>query len=279
MEKSLKIGSSSDLLSYNEAKQLISGNTGFEYVRIRKNASLDSIKQELFAKEYDLVCVPLSKLPFVLPDGIVLAGVSKRYDTTLSFIGNQNCLKGPTIRDIREGSKILVQSEIIKLQLQKLLPEVDCQIDTGNFVDTTELLKSNKIAGFIRPNYEFEQNKFSLDDHYVWNFSPYEMIGVPADGVITYVCRMDDIIVRKFIKNIHESDTSKCTNVERKIMKSFDSGTIGAYCFKDEHNNFQIHAVNNIEGNERCFFTQSTSAGLAEKIIEILSNEANLSTI
>lgn len=279
MEKSLKIGSSSDLLSLNVAKQLISENKGFEYARIAKKASLDKIKQELYAKEYDMVCLPLSKIPFVLPDGIVLAGVSSRFDAQMKFIGHSDCLSGDTIRDLKPGSKVLVNSSIIKDQLVKLLPEVDCIVKNGPFNEMAQKLKNKEVDAFICPNYQIEQNEFDLDGKYEWTFSPYEMVGTPASGVVTYICRMDDIIVRKFIKELHQSDTSRCTNIERKIMKFFDAGTIGAYCFKDERNNFQIHAAHTAEENERCFFTQSTSAGLAEKIIEILSNETNLSHI
>jgi len=70
LEKSLKIGSSTDLLSLNVAKQIISEHNGFEYARISKKGTLDAIKQELYAKEYDMVCMLLSEIPFTLPDGI-----------------------------------------------------------------------------------------------------------------------------------------------------------------------------------------------------------------
>lgn len=279
LEKSLKIASSKDLLSINVAKQLISENKGFEYARISKNGSLDSIKQELYAKEYDMACLPLSNIPFVLPDGIVLAGVSERFDSSLKFVGSPNCIDGETLRDLKPGVKVLVPNQIIKDQLLKLLPEVQCEVNDLNFKDIATQLKENKIDGFICPVFEIDQSDFNLSDYYEWTFSPYEMVGIPAAGVVTFICRMDDIIVRKFIKGIHQNDISRCTNIERKIMKSFDLDTLGAYCSKDERNNFHIHASHTSEENDRCFFTQSTSAGLAEKIIEIFSNETNLSTI
>ena len=279
MEKSLKIASSKDLLSLNGAKQIISENNGFEYARISKKGSLDSIKQDLYAKEYDMACIPLHKIPFVLPDGIVLAGVSKRHDPNLSFVGRLDCLQGETLRDIKSGTRILVKSQIIKEQIIKLLPEVDCTVTSMEFSEIKKAFSERKTDGFICPIYEIEQNNFDLTGLYQWKFSPYEMVGTPAEGVVTYICRMDDIVVRKFIKDLHQSETSRCTNIERKIMKSFESGNVGAYCFRDERNNFQIHATHIGEQVEPCFFTQSTSAGLAEKIIEILSNETNLSTI
>lgn len=279
MEKSLKIGSSTDLLSLNVAKQLISENKGFEYARISKKGSLDAIKQELYAKEYDMVCIPLNKVPFVLPDGIVLAGVSKRFDPSLKFIGKEECLSGETLRDIKAGTKVLVRNAIIKEQLIKLLPEITCIVEDITFSSIKSKMDDQSIDAFICASYELSQNDFDTKDFYEWTFSPYEMVGIPADGVVTYICRMDDIVVRKFIKDLHQNETSRCTNIERKIMKSFAHGSIGAYCVKDERNNFQIHASYNAIENERCFFTQSTSTGLAEKIIEIFSNETNLSHI
>ncbi len=279
MEKSLKIASSKDLLSINVVKQLISENKGFESARISKKGSLDTIKQELYAKEYDMACIPLSSVPFVLPDGIVLAGVSKRFDSSLKFIGAPSCLNGGTLRDLKKGVKVLVPNQIIKDQLLKLLPDTLCEVRDLNFDEFSSQLTDKKVDAFICPAYEIEQNKFDSSEYYEWTFSPYEMVGIPADGVVTYICRMDDIVVRKFIKDIHHSDISRCTNIERKIMKSFELDTLGAYCSKDERNNFHIHASHTAEENDRCFFTQSTSTGLAEKIIEIFSNETNLSTI
>ena len=248
-------------------------------MNLGKKVRLDSIKSSLYAKEYDMVCVPLSNVGFVLPDGIVLAGVSKRFSPQLKFIGNYKALDGETLRDIKKSSKIWVPDEIIKDQLEKLLPDVNCQVCHHSLEEMTEGLKNEKIAGFITYQYLISESGLDISPYYVWEFSPYEIVGTPAAGVVTYICRMDDIIVRKFIKGLHQAKTSRSTNIERKVMKAFAKDKIGALCFQDERNNYQIHASHTTDKNHRCFFTQSTTAGLAEKTIEILKDEANVSHI
>lgn len=279
MEKSLKIAAANDLLSTNEVKRIISEHNDFEFAKLGKKTGLKSIKSSLYAKEYDMVCVPLSSVEFTLPDGIVLAGVSKRYNPEIKFVGKKETLNGETLRDIKKGSKILAPDEIIKDQLDQLLPEVNCQLSYDTPQEMAKRLESNDIDGFITYQYLIEETNLNIDAYYIWEFSPYEIVGTPAAGVVTYICRMDDIVVRKFIKKLHQAETSRSTNIERKVMKAFAKDKIGAFCFQDERNNYQIHASHTSDKNHRCFFTQSTTAGLAEKTIEILKDEANVSHI
>jgi len=279
LEKSLKIAAAKDLLSTNEVKRIISGHPDFEFAKLGKKTGLDSIKSSLYSKEYDMVCIPLSNVAFVLPDGIVLAGVSKRYSPELKFVGNQHALDGDTLRDIKADSKILVPDGIIKDQLEKLLPTINCQQSYDSLEQMATRLKNDEIAGFVTYQYLIDETGYDTTPYYVWEFSPYEIVGTPAAGVVTYICRMDDIIVRKFIKNLHQAETSRSTNIERKVMKAFAKDKIGAFCFQDDRNNYQIHPSHTNGENHRCFFTQSTTAGLAEKTIEILKDEANVSSI
>ncbi len=279
MEKSLKIAAANDLLSTNEVNRIISEHKDFEFAKLGKKTGLNSIKSSLYAKEYDMVCVPLSSVEFTLPDGIVLAGVSKRYNPEIKFIGRKEALEGDTLRDIKKGSKVLACDEIIKDQLDQLLPGINCQISHDTIENITKRLDNNDIDGFITYQYLIDESNLDINAYYTWEFSPYEIVGTPAAGVVTYICRMDDIIVRKFIKNLHQAETSRSTNIERKVMKAFAKDKIGAFCFQDERNNYQIHASHTSDKNHRCFFTQSTTAGLAEKTIEILKDEANVSHI
>ena len=279
MEKSLKIAADKDLLCTNVAKRIISEYKDFEFAKLGKKNSLDSVKSSLYAKEFDMVCVPLSNVDFVLPDGIVLAGVSKRYNPELKFVGNPNSLDGDSLRDIKSRAKVLVSDEIIKDQLQLLLPGIDCAFSHDSLSDLEARLKKGEIDGFVVYQYQIDETGYDTSPYYVWKFSPYEIVGRPAAGVVTYICRMDDIIVRKFIKDIHKAETSRSTNIERKVMKAFAKNKIGAFCFQDERQNYQIHASHTSDKNHRCFFTQSTTAGLAEKTIEILKDEANVSHI
>jgi len=279
LEKSLKIAAAKDLLSTNEVKRIISGQKDFEFAKLGKKTGLDSIKSSLYAKEYDMVCVPLSGVGFTLPDGIVLAGVSKRYSPELKFIGQHTALNGDTLRDIKDDSKILVPDGIIKDQLDKLLPNINCQVSHDSLEQMASRLSNQDVAGFVTYQYLIDETGFDISNYYVWEFSPYEIVGTPAAGVVTYICRMDDIIVRKFIKNLHKAETSRSTNIERKVMKAFAKDKIAAFCFQDDRNNYQIHASHTSDANHRCFFTQSTTAGLAEKTIEILKDEANVSSI
>lgn len=279
MDKVLTIASSADLFSLNAAKQIISQNPGFNYYSMGSKVSFESIKSNLISKDFDMACIPLSMAGFSLPDGLVMAGVSQRSDSTLKFIGNFECLDGSTLRDIKTGSQVLVANKIIADQLLVLLPDIKVKVKKVKASDAHKMLLNKEIDGYVMPDFLIQLEKVDIEKFYCWTFSPYEVISKAGSGVVTYLCRMDDIILRRFIKSFHDGSTSRCTNIERKVAKVFPNEEIAAYCYIDERNNFQIHASLTKEVNDRCFFTQSTSDNLAEKIIEILKNETNVSHI
>ncbi len=281
LEKSVRLASTSDLLTRNESKRLLSQFPEIIYSKLSKNVTQDVISKLLLAKECDIIMTPFARLPKKLPDGAVLAGVSERSDSKLVFIGREDVLNGPTLRDIKEGTQVITRSSIVSLQLQSLLENVEC-IESRLRVD--QLLgdvRKKKIDACILYAFELEEENLNLDGFYRWDFSPYELIAQAGTGVVTFMCRMDDIIVRQFIKQFHTSASSICTNVERKISKAFDNENIAAFCHIDERGNYRTFVA--YEKEDGCLIRENlampTTSGLADKLIEQIKSTENVSNI
>lgn len=276
MDKPLTIASSSAFLAKSASNHIASTTDSAKMVKLKGNYTFDSIKSQLMAKDYDLAVINLADAPFQLPDGLVIAGVSERKDASLKFLGNPDCLNGGSLRDLKAGAKIKVRYKIVKDQLLKLFQDLEIIVDKSSIIEFHKELDAGKIDGFIMAKFQFEQLNIDQNNYYEWEFSPYELVSKGGEGVAAYLCRMDDIYHRKIIKNFHHSPTSVCTNVERKITRAFPNNPIGAFCFMDDRNNYQIHSSVSLDKNHRSFYSQSTSDSLADKILELLQNETNV---
>jgi len=279
LDKPLTIASSSAFLAKTASKHIVNTNDSARIVKLKGNYSFDSIKSQLMAKDFDFAVINLADAPFNLPDGLVLAGVSERKDASLKFLGNPDCLTGESLRDIKKGAKIKVRYDIVKDQLLELFEDLEVITDKNPITDFHKDLESGNIDGYIRAKFEFEQINLPENKFYEWDFSPHEIVSKGGEGVAAYLCRMDDILHRKIIRSYHHSPTSVCTNVERKITRAFPNNPIGAYCFMDSRNNYQIHSSVSLDKNHRSFYSQSTSDSLADKILELLQNETNVPNI
>lgn len=276
LEKSIKLVSTSDHLCKNAIEGLLSEFPDLIFSNFGRKLTFEAVKTLLISKEFDIIVSTFEKLPKKLPDGAVMAGVSKRAETELTFIGNPKSLNGSTLRDLKENATVYTRNKLISAQFTSFLPAAECLEVKSSVSEMIKEVNQGQKDGFIVAAHELNGFEDKIEALYKWKFSPYEMVGVPADGAVIFICRMDDIIVRQFIKDIHQNATSVCTNVERKISKAFEPGTLGAYCALDERGNYITHAVQLEPELNRCSFAQTTTSGLSDKIIELLKEKQNV---
>jgi len=118
-----------------------------------------------------------------------------------------------------------------------------------------------------------------MDDVEVIRLHPREFVPAPAQAVLAYQCRIDDIRVRKLLMKIHNQDVAELTNVERKVLNMMDGGChlpLGVYCRKDEMGYYHAEAFYKPSENEkgkRVSLSLSTTSGMAQKIYDQLIKE------
>ena len=119
-----------------------------------------------------------------------------------------------------------------------------------------------------------ERLKLDVNDLTSIKLHPREFVPAPAQGVLAYQTRRDDINMRKIIAQISKREVAQRTNVERKVLQMMDGGChlpLGVYCETDSNGYYHVYAAKGTDqGLKRVNESSSTYVGLAESIYDQL---------
>ena len=236
--------------------------------------------------EINAVAVYLEDLPSTLPDGLVIAALTKRETCNVCIVTFASKSFSDALFNLPENPIIGYSSEIIAKQFEAILPSANFikltnpdevfqelnYIAQPNLVSKNDLSLSNNAkiseplnAGLIEQNY-LNGNSL-IQDEVLENipFEPDEMTPLAGVGVVAYLVKESDLATRKFFKDIHHIATGELTNIERKLKKMFNDKDIAAHCIKDLNENYHFYAAALVDGHlKRCRISQSTHFELAE---------------
>jgi hydroxymethylbilane synthase len=118
--------------------------------------------------------------------------------------------------------------------------------------------------------------QISLDEFEVFKFDPTEFVPAPAQGVLVYQTRKEDINTRRILNLIHHRDIVQMTNVERKVLQMMDGGChipLGVYCQKDQLGYYHVWAAYSAAWDEPITYVNHSSAttkNLAEEVYQLI---------
>jgi hydroxymethylbilane synthase len=137
-------------------------------------------------------------------------------------------------------------------------------------------LKEEDYDAIVLAAAGFSRLEIDMSDFEVVTFNPKEFIPAPAQGVLAFQTRTDDLGIRRVLKEIHRSDVASCTNVERKALNLIEGGChtpVGIYCERDTNGYYHVWAAMADTWNSairRVQISSSTTHNLAEQIVEKL---------
>ena len=107
------------------------------------------------------------------------------------------------------------------------------------------------------------------------SISPKEFVPEAGRGVAAFLTAEDDKTTRRLLKPLHHPAVSAVTNIERQVKRLFEDENIGAYCLKDENNNYHLWAVALVSGKvRRTRLSQSTHFEMAERCKDLLLQQS-----
>lgn len=235
------------------------------------------IEDSLLAGEVDIAVHSLKDLPTISPEGLMIAGLSKRARPhDILIIRSQAIDKDRTLQ-IKKNSLIGTSSVRRKVQLKTFDPSISFVDIRGNVPTRLKKLKEGQCDAIILASAGVDRLTIELSEYKVIHFDPTEFVPAPAQGVIAYQCRTNDTATRQIVKSIHQHETAICTNVERSILKMMDGGCqlpLGAYCYTDALGYYHCYAAYSSDIDaplKRVNLSQSTHYQLAEKIVDQLT--------
>lgn len=223
----------------------------------------------------DILAIPLDKVPTELSESIVITALSEREHTGYTLIIKENIYDAYSDLKVKPHSYIGVRSSDIKVQILEMNQDLMIVVDpTFTIADLT----NGDLQGIVISTEEWlkiEKNHSNLKSIPI---HPKEMPPLPGNGVWAFICNKEDIPLRKLLKNIHNPNSAKATNVERTLLKHFQTDKnlrLSAYCDYDKNGYFHVFAtLYNVSKTtfKKTNISQSTSFNIIERIIQNLES-------
>ena len=173
------------------------------------------------------VVLPLNEVPVKLSDGITIAALSQRSELKEILVINKDALDDNQDFRIKSGSTVAFQNDRQKYQLKYFRPDLKMVLDREGvdvyFADTSEVIPEDKVTVKLNPR---------------------EFIPEPGFGANAWLSLIENIELRKLLKEYHHKDTAVLTNLERKLAKlntDPDLKILGAYAYKGHDNYFHLY--------------------------------------
>jgi len=230
------------------------------------------IEDELLEGNVDFAVHSLKDMPTSQPDGLVLAALLKRADPADWLIVNKSSLDKDQGLSLKTNPLIGTSSARRKAQIVGFRPDAVIQDIRGNVPTRLRKLREGQFDAILLAAAGLTRLDLDLSDFHVIKFNPREFVPAPGQGVVAIQCRTEDLTVRRILKNLHQPQVGRCSNVERGVLKMMDGGCqlpLGVHCQYDINNNYHVHAAFSESWNSPLKFAQvssSTTDGLAQQV-------------
>jgi hydroxymethylbilane synthase len=241
------------------------------------------IEDSLLRGEIDMAVHSMKDLPTVSPEGLVITAVSYREKPTDSLIICPDCVDESLPLRLKKGAKVGTSSARRKAQLLAVRPDLQMVDIRGNVPTRLKKLETPEFDAIVLATAGLNRLEIDLSNYPRIELNPKEFVPAPAQGVLAWQTCDVDVDTRRLLKNLHVSEVSRCTNIERKVLRLLNGGCqmpLGVYCEQDANNNYHVWATKAKNWDApliRVNISSSTSYGLAEQVVEALAQkEMNL---
>ncbi len=236
------------------------------------------IEDALLAGTIDLAVHSMKDLPTQSPEGLKITAVSYRENPSDWLFIRKDKVDNSRILKLCDKAVVGTSSARRKAQMLSFRNDISIKDIRGNVPTRLDKLRSGDFDAILLAAAGVSRLELDLSDFEVVKLNPREFVPAPAQGVLAYQVREEDIEIRRILKNIHNSNVSKVTNVERKVLQLADGGCqmpLGAYCEQDQLGHFHLWIAKAETWNapvKTVRLSQSTSHQLAEAAFEKLNS-------
>ncbi len=232
------------------------------------------IEDALLQGEIDMAVHSMKDMPTTQPDGLMLAGVSYRETPSDCLLIHPSAFDPTLPLKLKKGAKVGTSSSRRKAQLLDIRPDLELCDIRGNVPTRANKAKTAELDAVMLAAAGLNRLELSLDGVELVQLSPKEFIPAPAQGVLAWQVRREDMAMRQVIQKIHKKETVRVTNIERATLKLLGGGCqipFGLYCEQDAAGNFHAFAAYAEAWDaplKRFRLSSSTSANMPKRILE-----------
>jgi hydroxymethylbilane synthase len=195
------------------------------------------LEDALLDRSIDLAVHSHKDLPTNGPEGLMVAGVSKREDPSELLIMQKSAVDEQQKFNLKKGAVIGTSSSRRKSQILAFRPDVEIKDIRGNVPTRVNKLREGQFDAILLAAAGIERLELDLEDLHVEKLDPTVFVPAPAQGVLAWQTREDDNELLELIDQISDLDVLIKINIERQILNMFDGGChlpLGVYC-DNEH--------------------------------------------
>lgn len=195
-----------------------------------KGLFVKEIEHALLEKRIDFAVHSMKDLPSQMPEGLVIAAISRRENPFDALI----TLNGQTLDELPDGAVIGTSSLRRQAQVLAYRPDLRIKPIRGNIDTRLKRLAQGEldgillaVAGLMRMGWE---------DRMTQELSLPLMIPAVGQGALAIQCREDDQKTIDLLQSIHDEETARCVRAERAFLFSFQGDChhpIAGYAHRD----------------------------------------------
>ena len=167
---------------------------------------------------------------------LIVAAVSERADPRDVLILKKTPEPSPLPLQLSQDIKIGTSSVRRKTQLQNIQPHVQLVDIRGNVPTRIEKLRKGQCDGLLLAAAGIGRLNIDLSEFHVQWLDPTSFVPAPAQGVLAWQCRKDDLATQSMLQKIHNTETAELLQIERTILQKMNGGCqlpLGVYCVRE----------------------------------------------
>ena len=167
---------------------------------------------------------------------LIVAAVSERADPRDVLILKKTPVPSPLPLQLSHEIKIGTSSVRRKTQLQNIQPHVQLVDIRGNVPTRIEKLRIGQCDGLLLAAAGIGRLNIDLSEFHVQWLDPTSFVPAPAQGVLAWQCRKDDLATQSILQRIHNTETAELLQIERTILQKMNGGCqlpLGVYCVRE----------------------------------------------
>lgn len=231
------------------------------------------IEEELLQESIDLAVHSMKDMPTTAPEGLVITAVSYRENPADWLLIHPDAVAEQKVLKFKQGAIVGTSSARRKSQVRSIREDIELKDIRGNVPTRIEKLRKGDFDAILLAAAGIERLELDLSDLTIVKLHPREFVPAPAQGVLAFQTRTEDLDTRRILKQLHRPEVAEVTNIERSVLKLFDGGCqlpLGVYCEKDQLGNYHVWAAKAESWNselKRVHLSSSTKFELAENVV------------
>lgn len=239
------------------------------------------IEDALLNDEVHLAVHSMKDMPTTQPEGLCLSAISYREDPADCLVIRKDAVANGMLK-LPANPIVGTSSARRKALIKSIRPDVELKDIRGNVPTRLQKLRDGQFHAIILAMAGIKRLELDMSDFETIRLNPKEFVPAPAQGVLAWQTKTDNMDVRRILRRLHNSDVLKCTNVERKVLRLLDGGChlpLGVYCEADTKGYY--HAWGILSGGldkelNMVNLSSSTTNNLAERLYEELTANVEL---